>query len=243
MRLEIRRPSPSFVLASIALFVALAGIAYALDRNSVRSRHIVNGQVKTNDLATDAVSQEKIDDAAVGPTELRDGGVTPEKLGAIPAVRAQSPSESLNNDQVLNPGAEPLQFDEELYDTEDMHTGGTYDTEQSKFFAPRDGIYDVSSGLIFSESSTTDGVDRQIFLLRNGTTYLASEQVAPKSTGVTILNVATTAKLAEGDYVQAMITHDAGSNLVTPQSQFGGFGDGRHFFAMAWVGPDTEPPQ
>lgn len=240
---EIRRPSPSFVLASIALFVALGGLAYALDRNSVRSKHIVAGQVKTNDLAADAVIQEKIGDAAVGSLELRDGSVRPEELGAIPAVRAQSPSESLNNDQVLDPGAEPLQFDEELYDTEGMHTRGTYDDELSKFFAPRDGIYDVSSGVIFSESSSGDGADRQIFLLKNGTTYLASEQVAPKVTGVTILNVATTAKLAEGDYVQAWITHDAGSDLVTHESQVGEHGDGRHFFAMAWVGPDTEPPQ
>ena len=45
-------------------------------------------------------------------------------LGLIgPAVRAQSPSESFNNDQILNNGdvPEPLQFDEELYDTDDMH--------------------------------------------------------------------------------------------------------------------------
>jgi hypothetical protein len=43
------RPSPAFVLAMIALIVAMAGAAYALERNSVRSKHIVNGQVKYKD--------------------------------------------------------------------------------------------------------------------------------------------------------------------------------------------------
>ncbi len=33
----------------IAIFIALGGTAYALERNSVRSKHIVNGQVKAAD--------------------------------------------------------------------------------------------------------------------------------------------------------------------------------------------------
>ncbi|MGI9019473.1 MAG: hypothetical protein ACR2G3_02030 [Solirubrobacterales bacterium] len=43
------------VVSLVALFVALGGSAYAvtqLDRNSVRSKHIVNGQVKLNDTAS-----------------------------------------------------------------------------------------------------------------------------------------------------------------------------------------------
>ncbi len=40
----------------VALFLALGlGTAYALEKNSVRSTHIVNGEVKGKDLATDAV--------------------------------------------------------------------------------------------------------------------------------------------------------------------------------------------
>ena len=54
------RPSPAMVISLIALFVALAGTAYALDRNSVKSKHIVNGQVKTQDLANGAVSFSKL---------------------------------------------------------------------------------------------------------------------------------------------------------------------------------------
>jgi hypothetical protein len=52
--MKIRKPSPAMVVACIALFVALSGASYAafhLPDNSVKSRHIVNGQVKPVDLA------------------------------------------------------------------------------------------------------------------------------------------------------------------------------------------------
>ena len=42
------------VMATVAVFIALGGGAYAvtkLDRNSVKSKHIVNGQVKPKDLS------------------------------------------------------------------------------------------------------------------------------------------------------------------------------------------------
>ena len=46
-----RRPSPAFVLATIALLVALGGSAIALPgKNSVDSGDIKNGQVKTKDM-------------------------------------------------------------------------------------------------------------------------------------------------------------------------------------------------
>jgi len=38
------------VLSALALFVALGGTAWALANNSVKSKHIVNGQVKDKDL-------------------------------------------------------------------------------------------------------------------------------------------------------------------------------------------------
>jgi hypothetical protein len=52
--MKIRKPSPAMVVACIALFVALSGAGYAafhLPDDSVKSRHIVNGQVKPVDLA------------------------------------------------------------------------------------------------------------------------------------------------------------------------------------------------
>lgn len=47
-------------MATIAVFIALGGGAYAatqLDRNSVASKHIVNGQVKSVDVADDTFAE------------------------------------------------------------------------------------------------------------------------------------------------------------------------------------------
>lgn len=60
------------VVAYIALFLALGmGTAYALDRNSVRSKHIADGQVKSvdvrnNSLTGSDVNEAKLDGTSVG---------------------------------------------------------------------------------------------------------------------------------------------------------------------------------
>jgi hypothetical protein len=43
----------SNVVGYIALFIALGGVAYALEANSVRSKHIKDSQVRTGDVAND----------------------------------------------------------------------------------------------------------------------------------------------------------------------------------------------
>jgi hypothetical protein len=52
MRARLRgwHPSPAFVLAAIALFVAMSGTAYALASGEVRSRHILNDAVTSADI-------------------------------------------------------------------------------------------------------------------------------------------------------------------------------------------------
>jgi hypothetical protein len=57
-------------IALLALFIALAGTAWALERNTVKSKHIVNGQVKEADLATDSVTDAELADGAVPENQL-----------------------------------------------------------------------------------------------------------------------------------------------------------------------------
>jgi hypothetical protein len=45
-----RRPSPATLIALVALFVSLGSAAYALQTNSVKSKHIKNSQVKPSDI-------------------------------------------------------------------------------------------------------------------------------------------------------------------------------------------------
>jgi hypothetical protein len=59
-------------LALLCLFLIVGGgTAYALERNSVKSRHIKNGHVRTDDLAADAVNSSKLADGSVTLAHLQ----------------------------------------------------------------------------------------------------------------------------------------------------------------------------
>jgi hypothetical protein len=64
------------VMSLTALFIALGGTSYAvtqLDKNSVRSKHIRNGQVKRADLARNAVNSSKVGNGTLLAQDLAAG--------------------------------------------------------------------------------------------------------------------------------------------------------------------------
>src|SRR6187455_2148954 len=69
---RFRRTNPSTVIACLALFFAVAGgSAIALKgKNTVDSGDIKKGQVKTSDLANNAVTTKKIKNGQVRPADL-----------------------------------------------------------------------------------------------------------------------------------------------------------------------------
>ena len=70
------------VMSTLGVFILLGGTSYAvtqIDRNSVKSKHIRNGQVKRPDLARNAVVSSKVRD---GRLLLQD--FAPGQLGAGP---------------------------------------------------------------------------------------------------------------------------------------------------------------
>src|SRR3712207_4313021 len=70
---------PSLVISFLALVVALGGTSYAavkLSKNSVRSPHIKNGQVKKADIALNAVDSKRIVNGTVTAQDLAAGTVT-----------------------------------------------------------------------------------------------------------------------------------------------------------------------
>jgi hypothetical protein len=76
----IRRfqPTPAFVVAIIALLVSMSGTAVAvtaLAPNSVKSKHIVNGQVKVKDLGSDSVRGAKVLDGSLTGADVADGSL------------------------------------------------------------------------------------------------------------------------------------------------------------------------
>jgi hypothetical protein len=72
----VGRLSYANVMATIAVFLALGGGAYAalhLPKNSIRSKQIKNHQVKKADLAKNAVDSKKIQDGSVLRGDLGSG--------------------------------------------------------------------------------------------------------------------------------------------------------------------------
>jgi hypothetical protein len=66
------------VMSTLLVFGALGGTSYAvtqLDRNSVRSKHIRNGQVKRADLARNSVNSSKVRDGRLLALDLAAGQV------------------------------------------------------------------------------------------------------------------------------------------------------------------------
>lgn len=89
------RPTLSMIISLIALVIAMSTTAYATTiaaKNSVISKSIKNGEVKTKDLARAAVtpdklrdfsvSEDKLTDNAVGSAAIRDGQVDTNDLSA-----------------------------------------------------------------------------------------------------------------------------------------------------------------
>lgn len=80
------------VVAYIALVFALGmGTAWALERNSVRSKHIVNGQVKTKDIGDGHVRASDIGAGAVNSSKVSDNSLTgtdinESSLGEVPSA-------------------------------------------------------------------------------------------------------------------------------------------------------------
>jgi hypothetical protein len=84
----VRHLSFSNVVSLVALFVALGGSAYALSNNSVKSRHIDNGQVRTEDLDDSAVTGAKINAGAVKSSDVGDGELTGDDVDESTLYRA-----------------------------------------------------------------------------------------------------------------------------------------------------------
>lgn len=92
------RPSPSFVLAAIALFVALSGAAIALPgKNTVDSGDIRKNAVKSSDIAKGAVRSADIRNGQVAGSDLGANSVNGGKIAANSVNSSDVAGESLSD--------------------------------------------------------------------------------------------------------------------------------------------------
>ena len=76
LRRRLRRPSPAFVIACLALFVALGGTGYAafkLPKNTVGTKQLKKGAVRNSDIAANAVTGPKVKAGSLDSSDFKAG--------------------------------------------------------------------------------------------------------------------------------------------------------------------------
>jgi hypothetical protein len=110
---RVPRLNSAHVIALIALFVALGGSAYAVTsgKNTVKSRSIAKGAVKTSDIANKAVSAAKLKPGAVPSSAIANNSIGAPQLGNVVLRRAQKPlpdASGANAQASCRPGEQPI---------------------------------------------------------------------------------------------------------------------------------------
>ena len=92
------------VVAYLALFLALSGSAYAVERGSVGTKQLKKNAVKTAKIANGAVNGRKLAAGSVDTTKLTDGAVQGGKLADGAVTNTKLAAGSVTRDK-LAPGA------------------------------------------------------------------------------------------------------------------------------------------
>jgi hypothetical protein len=98
-----RLPSPAMAVAFIALLAALSGTATALQgKNTVDSGDIKNGQVKTKDIAKNAVTGAKVKNGSLTGADIKNNSLTGDDinestLGQVPSANTANTANSANS--------------------------------------------------------------------------------------------------------------------------------------------------
>jgi hypothetical protein len=92
------RPSPALVISCIALFLTLAGTAFAatVAKNSVRSAQIVDATVRTVDLHDGAVNSAKVADNSLTADDLGTNSVGSDEIAENAVSSPEVAPDSLN---------------------------------------------------------------------------------------------------------------------------------------------------
>jgi hypothetical protein len=99
------RLSPALVISCLALFMALAGSAFAagvVGKNTVRSPQIVDGTVRTVDLRDNAVTAPKIAPDAVGSEEIAENAVASPEVAPDSLTSGDLAANSVTSSEVAD---------------------------------------------------------------------------------------------------------------------------------------------
>jgi hypothetical protein len=106
-----RRPSAALIVAMIALVASFGGVAWALSKGSVKSKHIAKSAVKSKHIAKNAVTSKHVKDNALTGADIDEaqlGAVAKvDSVTTIPLVNTQ-PSAAENGDFAARAAATPI---------------------------------------------------------------------------------------------------------------------------------------
>jgi hypothetical protein len=94
------RLSPALVISCVALFLALAGSAFAAKVATIRSAQIVDGTIRTVDLRDNAVNSAKIANATVTADDLGTDSVGSDEIAANAVASPEVAQDSLTADDL-----------------------------------------------------------------------------------------------------------------------------------------------
>jgi hypothetical protein len=252
----LRAPSPSMIVACIALFVALGGTSYAaikLPANSVGTKQIKKSAVTGVKVKNATLTGVKVKNATLTGAKIKDasltgadivastlgkvpsaasadsvvdGAVGPAQFGTIPGARVRRATAV-----TVNTGATAVLS----YDATDFNVGGVFDSAQpTRMTAPVAGRYLIIATMRWESNA---GGRRTVALEVNGTAaQIARSNVSPFLNGGAAFNPEQTAqavyKLNAGDYVEVWAYQDSGSALTLLTGVDNGV-----TFSMEWIAP------
>ena len=209
-----------------------------IGQNAVNSSKVADGSLSANDFAAGQLPQFSGTPAAgdlagiyPNPT-LRDGSVTPTKIGAVPLAHV---SRTTNQSIPTGGAGAVLLFDSERFDTASLHR---IDADSGRLTAPIAGAYLMTTNVAWDVDPTPSGA-REVSIRKNGTTVVARAAQGDSSTLATTdtsdQSLTTIVRLNAGDFVEVFVRQSSGAALDVLTSGVGG--DFSPEFSASWIAP------
>ena len=191
--------------------------------------------VTSSKIADGAVTSAKVADQSAGGAlagtypnpSLAAGAVTPAAFGTVPAAGLRN---STDTPIPFDDTSFKLPFNTETFDSANLHNPA----QPTRLTAPVTGVYVISAGVAWTDSTPASTKLYTMTFQVNGTTKIASRDDHPLSFAVFVQSLSVVAKLTAGDFVELFLYQDDVAGANAPESQSTG---PNPRFSMAWVGP------